>query len=92
LSCRGAVVDHFEFTLPLTLYNGGVLHFVFEVVDRLLVAAVTMSGMYSQNNEAKFAGEGKVAQMTTRISKSLHSQTMSLVFLRWASMDKALFI
>jgi hypothetical protein len=92
LSCRSAVVDHFEFTLAPTLYNSGVLHFLFEHMDRLLIAAVTMSGMSSQNHEAKFADEGKVAQVTIRISKSLHSQTMSLVFLRLASMGKALFI
>ncbi len=92
LLCRGAVVDHFEFTLASMLYNGGVLHFLFELVDRLLIAAVTMSGMSSQNHKAKFADEGKVAQVTTRISKSLHSQKMSLVFIRRASMDKALFI
>jgi hypothetical protein len=91
LSCRGIVIDHFEFTLAPTLYNGGVLHFLFELVGRLLIPAVTMSGMSSQNHEAKFADEGNVAQVTTIISKSLHSKKISLVFLRRASMDKALF-
>jgi hypothetical protein len=78
--------------LAPTIYNGGVLHFFFKHVDRLLILSITFLEMSSQIHEAKFADEGKVAQLTTRISKSLHSQTMSLVFLRRVSMDKTQFI
>ncbi len=74
------------------LYNSSVLHFLFELVDHLLIAAVTMSGMSSQNHEVNFADKGKVAWVTTRISKSLYSQAISLAFLRWASVDTAIFI
>jgi hypothetical protein len=46
--------------LAPTLYDGCVLHFLFKLID-LLVVAITMSGISSQNHKAKFANKGKVA-------------------------------